>query len=69
MSLRVITFDCANTLVETSWDYAEHAMACLDRLGVATDPEWPIVYRRLLMRSWPEYREMNQARPHEADAW
>lgn len=69
MSLRVITFDCANTLVETSWDYADHAMDCLDRLGVATDPEWPIVYRRLLMRSWPEYREMNQTRPNEADAW
>lgn len=54
-----ISFDCANTLVETRWDYAVHGMDCARAIGLEPTEAWELAYRRRFYARLPEFRTAN----------
>lgn len=61
MPIRLVSFDCAQTLLEVTWDAGEAATRAAERLGIAVPrPLGPGAYRALLARRVPEYRAANR---------
>jgi len=69
--IQAISFDCSMTLLEDQWDPARFAMECAEQVGLPVDRDshGPI-YRSLLRRGWPEFRERNLTRDSKlCDSW
>lgn len=62
-SIRAITFDCAQTLVDVRWRPAILAVESARALGLEFDgPSAAEEYNSLLSRRWSEFRALNQTR-------
>lgn len=68
--IRVVTFDCAQTLVHVDWNPARLAVECAGGLGLPIDPiEGGAQYHRLLVAGWDDFRRANLSRdPAVTDA-
>ena len=66
MSVRAVTFDCAQTLIGVDWRPAVMAVECAHDAGLAFDHIVAAeAYDRLLRSCWPEFRELNLSRDEE----
>lgn len=66
MKPKLITFDCAQTLVEVSWSPASFALEIAQALGLAIDPSAALsTYGRLLQGRWEHYKQLNCTRDHK----
>ncbi|MBS1724437.1 MAG: HAD-IA family hydrolase [Armatimonadetes bacterium] len=67
MSVRAVTFDCAQTLLAVDWKPAALAIECAKRLGLPVD-DWTHgnAYDQLLRKAWPAFVEMNLTRDEDA---
>lgn len=66
MSIKAVSFDCAQTLVEVAWNPVEVAVESAIAAGVSLDPQ-PAgeTYGRMLQTRWPEFQELNLQRSQE----
>lgn len=63
MNERVLTFDCAETLIQVRWEPVELALDSAEAIGLSVDRvEAGSSYRRLLRRGWSEFCELNLTR-------
>ncbi|MBS1713359.1 MAG: HAD-IA family hydrolase [Armatimonadetes bacterium] len=63
MTVRAVTFDCAQTLIDVDWRPAVLAVECAQHLGFDVDETGhAAVYDRLLRSRWGEFRELNLTR-------
>lgn len=63
MTPRVITFDCAQTLVRVSYNPADLAVACANDVGLVFEAdEARSVYMRLVQGGWTDYMGLNLSR-------
>jgi len=70
MKPKVVTFDCANTLVRVRWTPAVFALDCSSAVGLEVSEDETKEYSRLLRSRWSEYEEINQTRdPALGDAF
>lgn len=69
MKPAALTFDCAETLVVADWNYAHHAMECLERAGAKPDDAWIGLYLERLQRRWFEYVEVNRSSAEAVEAF
>lgn len=65
MTPAAISFDCANTLVETHWDYTVHGMNCARAIGLTPMEGWELAYRRRFYAWLPEFRAANLGGHHD----
>jgi REG-2-like HAD superfamily hydrolase len=67
MPVRVISFDCAQTLVEVDWNPPRLACDAAEAAGLHFDRQVAgEVYGRLLASRWPEFHHVNRQRSEEA---
>src|SRR4051812_35991529 len=70
MKPKLVTFDCANTLVRVRWTPGGFALDCARAAGMELGDADREVYERSLRSRWPEYREINETRdPEQGDAF
>jgi putative hydrolase of the HAD superfamily len=70
MKPKVVTFDCANTLVRVRWTPGGFALDCARAAGLELGEKEREVYERILRVRWPEYQEINKTRdPARGDAF
>lgn len=70
MKPKLVTFDCANTLVRVRWTPGGFALDCARAAGMELGDADREVYERTLRSRWPEYREINETRdPEQGDAF
>jgi putative hydrolase of the HAD superfamily len=70
MKPKVVTFDCANTLVRVRWSPGGFAVDCARAIGIDISDEERILYERSLRARWSEYQEINKSRdPELGDAF
>ncbi|HVT12480.1 MAG TPA: HAD-IA family hydrolase [Fimbriimonadaceae bacterium] len=62
MKPKVVTFDCANTLVRVNWSPGGFALDCARAVGVEVTEEDRYPYERALRSRWAEYQEINTTR-------
>lgn len=63
---RLITFDCAQTLVDVRWNPSQLAVDSARAVGVYVDKVQALAeYQRLLSSRWPLFRELNLTRSRE----
>jgi putative hydrolase of the HAD superfamily len=63
VSVRAVTFDCAQTLVAVDWRPAVLAVECAHEVGLIFDHIAAAeAYDRLLRARWPAFRELNLTR-------
>lgn len=62
MKPKVVTFDCANTLVRVRWTPAVFALECARAAGLELSEDEASKYSRMLRSRWLEYEEVNQTR-------
>ena len=63
---RLVTFDCAQTLVEVRWNPSQLALDSARAVGVYVDKVQALAeYQRLLSSRWPLFRELNLTRSRE----
>ncbi|MFI5384484.1 MAG: HAD-IA family hydrolase [Fimbriimonadales bacterium] len=62
MKPKVVTFDCANTLVRVKWTPGGFALDCAREIGLVVGDEDRAVYERSLRARWAEYQEINRSR-------
>lgn len=66
MKYEVISFDCAQTLVEVNWLPSQLALDCAKRLNLQLDEQVAgEIYTRLLQTRWPLFTQLNLARSEE----
>lgn len=66
LTTRLVTFDCAQTLVEVRWNPAQLALDSARAVGVHVDKAIALAeYQRLLSSRWPLFRELNLTRSRE----
>lgn len=61
MKPKVVTFDCAETLVRVRWTPGGFALDCARSIGLELGDEERSVYERSLRSRWAEYMEINLA--------
>lgn len=67
MSPQAISFDCAQTLIETNWVPEEMALIIARRIGWELDePVAASTYRRIIGTRWPEFMQVNLERSEAA---
>lgn len=60
--IRVVSFDCADTLMRVRWSPGRFAVACAEGIGFAVDRAAAIAtYERLLAPEWPRYLALSRA--------
>lgn len=60
MRFSAVSFDCAETLVQTDWHPAEMALACAKQIGLVLDETHASsLYTRLLQTRWRDYCRIN----------
>jgi REG-2-like HAD superfamily hydrolase len=70
MKPKVVTFDCASTLVDVRWTPGRFAVDCARAVGFEVNDEDRRIYERSLRTRWPEYEAVNQTRdPAVGDAF
>jgi REG-2-like HAD superfamily hydrolase len=63
MSVKAVTFDCAETLVQVFWSPGRFAVECAGRIGLDVgDDRAAAEYERLLQERWPQFLEANLTR-------
>lgn len=63
---RVVTFDCAQTLIKVDWQPAVLAVKSAKRAGLEFESSVAAeIYDRKLRSRWPEFRELNKSRDPE----
>ncbi|HWA83569.1 MAG TPA: HAD-IA family hydrolase, partial [Fimbriimonadaceae bacterium] len=62
MKTKVVTFDCANTLVRVDWSPGGFALDCARASGLEVADEDRVPYEQALRSRWSEYREINETR-------
>lgn len=62
MRPRLITFDCAQTLVDVTWSVDGFLHACAEEVGLTLPRELFVPYRDLYVARLPEYWSVNQSR-------
>lgn len=63
MSIELVTFDAAQTLVRVDWSPRDFAIQCAQAVGLDIDKDLAgDVYQRLLATRWKEYEAINTAR-------
>lgn len=66
VSTRLVTFDCAQTLVDVRWNPSRLAVDSAVAVGVDVDRSFAQAeYQRLLSSRWPLFRELNLTRSRE----
>ncbi len=59
----VVSFDCAQTLIEVNWIPSQLAIGCAKRIGLDVDEQIASErYSRLLQTRWPLFTQLNLAR-------
>lgn len=69
---RIISFDCAGTLLNVTWDAAEVAIEASRTMGrdLADEAGAKQAFRQQLQARWPEYAQVNTTRSRAAvDEW
>jgi putative hydrolase of the HAD superfamily len=67
MRVRFVTFDCADTLLQTNWEPAQFAWECSEELGLGLHQKLAVAtYHRLLVDRRQEFLRVNQSRSQEA---
>ena len=66
MTPRLVTFDCAQTLVEVDWTLDGFAGACAADIGLSLSPEAFKRYRAMYFERLPEFLQINLTRDVEA---
>lgn len=71
MSLRLVSFDCAQTLVQVDWRPGQFAVECARLCGLDLDSQVASErYDRLLQTRWLEYLAINTRKEHDqCRAW
>lgn len=70
MKPKVVTFDCAETIVRVRWTPGGFALDCARAVGLDLGDEERGLYERTLRSRWVEYREINLSRdPAQCDAF
>lgn len=65
-TMKAVSFDCAQTLVDVDWQPGRFAVACAEAVGLQLDQQVGAeVYDRLLQGRWREYALLNQSRDPE----
>lgn len=67
MKPKLITFDCANTLIWTDWQPHTFAIRCAGIAGLDLPPNAAELYLKLFMPKLPEFHRINQLK--SLDAW
>lgn len=66
MSVRVISFDAAHTLLDVHWRPGRFAVESAQAFGLAIDPQVAMeLYDRLVHTRWPDYVQLNQTGDRE----
>lgn len=67
MKTKLVTFDCAETLVAVDWQPGRFAVQCATAAGLTIDEQvGRETYDRMLGSRWLEYRQINCSRDHDA---
>jgi len=67
---RVVTFDCAQTLLEVDWSIKRYVADCCAELKLEIPLEGPSLYEQMYHERLGDYVRVNMTRDHEAcDAW
>jgi REG-2-like HAD superfamily hydrolase len=70
MKPKVVTFDCANTLVRVKWTPGGFALDCARAVGLELGDEERSIYERSVRARWGDYQEINKLRdPDAGDAF
>ena len=71
MKVKVVSFDCADTLIAVDWRPSEWALLFADDLGLEYNRERAkVAYEILLHERWREFKELNLTRcPLQAEAF
>jgi REG-2-like HAD superfamily hydrolase len=70
MKPKVVTFDCANTLVRVKWSPGGFAVDCARAVGLDLGDEERSIYEQTLRSRWVDYQEINKLRdPAAGDAF
>lgn len=70
MTPKLVTFDCAQTLVEVDWTVEGFARACAEDIGLSLPDEAYPRYRAMYFERLPEFLEINRRRdPIEGQAF
>jgi putative hydrolase of the HAD superfamily len=64
---KLITFDCANTLIWTDWQPHTFALRCAKKAGLRLPSDAGDLYLKLFMPKLPEFMRVNQTR--SIDNW
>jgi len=62
---KLITFDCANTLIWTDWKPHTFAIRCAQKAGIELSDDAAELYMRLFVPKLPEFWRVNQTRSFE----
>lgn len=65
MRPKLITFDCANTLIWTDWKPHTFAIRCATEAGIELPEDAADLYMRLFVPKLPEFWRVNQTRSFE----
>ena len=67
MAVRVISFDCAQTLVEAKWDLPKVACDAAEAAGIVLDRQVAQeTYTRMVGSRWPDFHQVNRLRSEDA---
>lgn len=66
MEPRIVTFDCAGTLLKVDWSPGEFAVRCGREAGLDLNEGDEDSYRQLLRGRWSAYEDLNTTRDHAA---
>ncbi|MEQ1934719.1 MAG: HAD-IA family hydrolase [Fimbriimonadaceae bacterium] len=66
MSIKIVSFDAAHTLVDVNWNPGGFAVQMVTELGENTDQQVAIeTYNNLMYSRWGHFKELNLQRNHE----
>lgn len=65
MKPKLVTFDCANTLIWTDWKPHTFAIRCAEAAGIDLPEDAADLYMRLFIPKLPEFWRVNQTRSFE----
>lgn len=70
MSPKVVTFDCAQTLLEVDWSIRRYIADCAEEISLEIPLEGPALYESMYAERLADYVAVNMTRDHEAcDRW